>query len=290
METNEKISDVFAWKTNKLMRNLLLIFGAWLIFCGLMAWRWDHATAGVLMKSLAQQSGKADITLSKLPLVFKSASPKFENATEWELVFKQLSDYLSQHPSQLLVITGKATQKEQSISTTPNLGLLRANVIREILLVQGASKSQIVVTGALGAVEEWNAQQYPIDFTISDFSLKITKQEADAIEIKDNFKFEYSDFFASISDRMTSLLVKVVKYFEQHPAAGLEIVGEYGQSEENSSKLDNLGLARAEQIKTILIELGMSPDRLETKGQLNEQLDFFDTTIIGGIIFNIKTP
>lgn len=66
------------------------------------------------------------------------------------------------------------------------------------------------------------------------------------------------------------LLDSLVGYLKAAPGKTLELTGSYGSQEQNATSYGNLGIARAESLKTLLVQLGIAPDRLTTRGQLDE--------------------
>ena len=70
----------------------------------------------------------------------------------------------------------------------------------------------------------------------------------------------------------------------------LTLVGNYGAQEVNNTSYKNLGIARAEQVKKILIERGLDRNLIFTESKLNDDLvNRFADSIWGGLDYRINT-
>jgi OmpA-OmpF porin, OOP family len=101
----------------------------------------------------------------------------------------------------------------------------------------------------------------------------------------ENLRFAKSGNEPVISNSMTTTLNDITKYtVEQNPSRLLTITGQYGSTEKNNSSFENLGLARADALKKILIAKGVAEKNIATRAELNENLFYNNTsdTVIGG--------
>lgn len=69
--------------------------------------------------------------------------------------------------------------------------------------------------------------------------------------------FEWSSAEPITSEEFTAFRDSLVKVFDRSPAAVVEITGLYDQQEINNSEYENLGLARAQNIKQLLLYSGI---------------------------------
>ncbi len=69
--------------------------------------------------------------------------------------------------------------------------------------------------------------------------------------------FEWSSASPVTSENFESFRDSLMSHFDQFPAAVVEITGLYDRQEINNSDFDNLGLARAENLKQLLLESGI---------------------------------
>lgn len=74
-------------------------------------------------------------------------------------------------------------------------------------------------------------------------------------------------------------------YLLSHPGRKIAIVGFYSADESAPPGYDNLGLARAEQVKAHLVGLGLPDSILVTNGELLQSIKFERDSLFGGIDF-----
>jgi len=68
---------------------------------------------------------------------------------------------------------------------------------------------------------------------------------------------------------VSNVLKKTADYLSNNPERSLTITGAYQSDETNSSILPNLGLARANKVKSILTSLGASSKQINTAGRID---------------------
>ncbi len=88
----------------------------------------------------------------------------------------------------------------------------------------------------------------------------------------DYFKFKESeyDFVEPLGSEFSNSLQKTSSYLVGHPDRQLTVTGYYRDSEENTSILPNMGLARANDVKSHLQSLGVPAGQIATAGVLIE--------------------
>lgn len=101
------------------------------------------------------------------------------------------------------------------------------------------------------------------------------------IEVSDYFKFDENKFNykTPLSADFTKSMASTVSYLKANPERVLNVTGYYKASENNTSILPNLGLARANNISSYLTSLGVAPGQLITKGAIIK-----DSWFKGGIL------
>ena len=83
-------------------------------------------------------------------------------------VFKQVADYLNAHADRSILLTGLYSNKEQNSSILPNLGLARAQSVKEILLDLGCPKKQIGVGAAMNQLSSNQTLLGGIHYSFTD--------------------------------------------------------------------------------------------------------------------------
>jgi len=98
--------------------------------------------------------------------------------------------------------------------------------------------------------------------------------------------FDKSGAKANTPPQLKNALRQVGQHLKTNPDKQLTITGAYTKDEKNSSWYDNLGIARAENIKSAILGSGVSGidgDNIVTKGQLNNNLVFENNKTNGNI-------
>lgn len=103
------------------------------------------------------------------------------------------------------------------------------------------------------------------------------------LEGYEQFAFDNASTEPSLSADNERYLNGVIAYMENNPNKSLEIMGYYRPSEEDlhEGRFENLGLARANKIKSLLAERGIAPDRVDIDYKLG------DEDLLSPIDFNI---
>lgn len=84
------------------------------------------------------------------------------------------------------------------------------------------------------------------------------------IQSNDNFRFKTSGYalMQPISDNLLSCVNEMILHLKERKSQRLSITGLYRKSEDNLSNFDNLGIARANEIKKFLVNQGLPKDQI----------------------------
>ena len=113
-----------------------------------------------------------------------------------------------------------------------------------------------------------------------------------AIRSNDNFNFHPSDhaIIKPISEDLLSCVNEMIRHLEKNKSKTLNILGLYNEREENLSSFDNLGLARAESIKRVLIEQGVDVKKISTSSKKDNSLTPNQQGLLNGpYVFSVET-
>lgn len=267
------------------MRNiflLILLLFIW-IFGGIWYYHQccclGHATSldTTPTSSLQIEDGNYFKAVAAGNIVFEAQKTNHTMTQEVAAAFEQTSMYLQQHPTKVLFIETPAGDLEQQ------RGQVIANYLRDNYPIH-PSQVQVATT----TNQQWN---YRFDAS----QPLVIEGPPDRLECLDNFVFESSNFELAVppSKALDDLLKQVAHQLQKHPSKQLDIVGKYLVSEENNSSAINLGKARANQIRSILIEKhGVSPNQLTYSGRqvshltsLQQHPSFKNDLLIGPIDF-----
>jgi len=193
--------------------------------------------------------------------------------------------YVKSNPIKKVTIRGLYSESE---SGGAQLGRERAEVIRQQLFVDSETPPyQITVEAGLrkslledvengvvfGAVEFLFTCMAP--FKVEDLTTKFK------LEVDNNFVFNYSsvDFLLDLPPVMQDVMRKMVVYLDHQTQRQLILTGYNHPDEKNESTLINLGLARANKMRNLLIKLGANPQQITVKGIADERLAVFNSEL-----------
>jgi OmpA-OmpF porin, OOP family len=107
-------------------------------------------------------------------------------------------------------------------------------------------------------------------------------------ETNQNFKFLNGNFktILPLSDSINIGIDKLKNYLSSGKE-NLKITGYALSSEKNTSIYENLGLARAADLKNLLVSKGISADRIDTFGEIKESISASGDTLVGPAFFEL---
>lgn len=110
------------------------------------------------------------------------------------------------------------------------------------------------------------------------------------VQSANNLRFGKSGNMPVIGADITSLMDSLVLYAKENSTKKITVTGHYDPDEKNGTTFDNLGLARADELKKILISKGVNPSNILTDSRLDAVLSFSPAdTLVGGITMAIST-
>lgn len=86
--------------------------------------------------------------------------------------------------------------------------------------------------------------------------------------------FKESEEKIVYTNQFNNSLDEIADFLKKHPQTNLTITGYYAKNEKNGSAYPNLGVSRAEQVKSLIVAKGVSGKQLLTNAK--EQSDLFD--------------
>lgn len=105
-----------------------------------------------------------------------------------------------------------------------------------------------------------------------------------------NFAFPMGASEISITkDAQEKVFTKTGAYLQENGGKMLALTGIYGVTEKNKTDFANLGIARAEAVKEVLVKNGANPDQITTVGEERPKLGFIDRKLYNGVEFAFST-
>ena len=104
-----------------------------------------------------------------------------------------------------------------------------------------------------------------------------------------HFSFIPSSSIIGIEEEASKAFGNVAKHLEAHPDRQLTLNGWYLENEKNDTEYENLGIARAEQVKSFLVNLDSSIiNRIFTSGEQKSAITTINEKQIDGVAFNFS--
>lgn len=159
----------------------------------------------------------------------------------------------------------------------------------------------ILLLGWIGAGTWWHNCRIKqlCDEPLSSFSSQPAKKSASPFQLQDGTDFSLSsqgNFGFARSGAEPNLgmvqpqIDSLVAYLQTNPGKTLVIKGYYESEERNDTSWPNLGVARAEGLKALLLSRGIQGNRLSTEGVLNDELVFEADSLNGGLEVGFGMP
>ncbi len=99
-----------------------------------------------------------------------------------------------------------------------------------------------------------------------------------------NLRFGKSGSTPVLGEDITALMDSVVLHAKANPTKKIVITGHYTVDERNNTTFYNLGLARADALKKIVVSKGLNASNILVESRLDDVLIFFPSdTLVGGI-------
>jgi len=109
------------------------------------------------------------------------------------------------------------------------------------------------------------------------------------LNANENLYFAPSTFnYLPLSDNLTTFHQDLANYLIDHPDRTMTITGRYQADEENTSILSSIGLARANQIKNLLIDNNVPENQLLIADDLVDAISQTDEVYDNAIVFNFE--
>lgn len=110
-------------------------------------------------------------------------------------------------------------------------------------------------------------------------------------QVNDNFKFlkNNSLLIQPISDSITIGIEKLKAFLASNSSQKITITGYATSDETNTTKFENLGLARADNVRNYFISKGLASSQLNTKGEILNSWKTIADTLIGPVEYKFES-
>jgi len=189
---------------------------------------------------------------------------------------EKLSTYLKNYPSKTVDITGHYTSEENNTSAFPNLGLARANAVKNYFTSHGMSSKMINTFDKLdnGLVADASNIYYgPLSYNISTKNSNDTSEADRLIALRKEIianplvlYFNTASASINLNAEQRVKLDKMVKYVDKADNALIKTIG-HTDSKGNRATNVKLGLDRAEFAKNYLVTNGVLPSKINSSSK-----------------------
>ncbi|MBB4804019.1 outer membrane protein OmpA-like peptidoglycan-associated protein [Flavobacterium nitrogenifigens] len=186
---------------------------------------------------------------------------------------EKLKAFLSSNPKQKVTITGYATSDEKNTTTFENLGLARANDVKNYFVSKGMSENQFNTKGEI--IDKWkmNADTLlgPANYSFEAIDSTATTDEWSALRDKINadpliLHFNTNQSRLTLSDAEKEKITAITQYLEHVKVAVVLAVGHSDNVGNRDSNII-LGQKRADFSKNYLSKNGIDAARIETQSK-----------------------
>lgn len=187
----------------------------------------------------------------------------------------KLKDFLGQQPNQKVQITGYATSDEKNTTNFENLGLARAESVKNYFVSMGIPKEKFSTDGKI--IDTWRMSADtllgPAAYTFLTIDTPATTEQWSALRDSINaapliLYFNTNQKNIQLTDQEKAKISAIQRYLENVPEAKVSVVGHtdnVGMASQNMA----LGQQRADFAKGYLIKNGIKENQINSnsKGQ-----------------------
>lgn len=105
----------------------------------------------------------------------------------------------------------------------------------------------------------------------------------------ENVTFAYGTSTPIVAEKTAAAYGKIATYLTENEDKILKVQAAYSESEQNPTDYDNLGLARAADLKAALIKLGVPSERIVTSTKKTTDPIHWEDTVYGAANLEVKT-
>ena len=188
----------------------------------------------------------------------------------------RLSNYIKDNPGKTVDITGHYTSEENNTSAFPNLGLARANSVKNYFGSHGMSSKVINTSGRLddGLVADVSSVHYgPLSYNINTRNVNDTSEADDLKALRNEvisnplvLYFDTASAAINLNVEQREKVAKIVRYVDKVDNASIKTIG-YTDNTGNRATNVRLGLDRAEFAKSYLVRNGISSSNINSSSK-----------------------
>lgn len=202
---------------------------------------------------------------------------------------KKVATYLKDNPDRSLALTGEYDGDTEKVG----LGKSRAQSLKSQLVKYGAPAAAITTAGIVNNGLSWDkdeknaygAMRYNFGKLVTGLNISDGSNFSAAHGTNLNFNKSNYNFNTPLTPGIKDVFQKAANYLKANPTRNLMLTGLAMKSENNTSALGSLGLARANAVKNYLTSIGAPANQVDITGQMSDGLKVAGNNIVGGVSY-----
>jgi len=189
---------------------------------------------------------------------------------------ERLSTYLNDNPGKTLNITGHYTSEDKNTSAFPNLGLARANAVKNYFVSNGMSSRVMNTFGKLdpSLVADGSDIYYgPLSYDINTKDLNDTSEADELKALREDIianplvlYFDTASASINLTAEQREKVAKIVRYVDKVDKASIKTIGHTDSSGSRTTNI-RLGKDRAEFAKNYLVRNGIASAKINSSSK-----------------------
>ncbi|WP_452224887.1 OmpA family protein [Lacinutrix chionoecetis] len=191
-------------------------------------------------------------------------------------VVDRLATYLNDNKGKQVNITGYYTSEENNSSAFPNLGMARANAVKNYFVSHGIASKSINTYGELNddlVPDENNVHLGPVLYSINTVDANDTSMADELKALRENIKanplmlyFDSGAASINLTAEQREKVAEMSRYVDKTDNASIQIIG-HTDNTGNRVTNTNLGKNRADFAKNYLVQNGISTEKIKTSSK-----------------------
>ncbi|QWX83422.1 OmpA family protein [Cellulophaga sp. HaHaR_3_176] len=184
-----------------------------------------------------------------------------------------LKDYITTNTGKVLNITGYYKGDEANKSAYPNLGIARANAVKNYLVEKGIASSTLNISGKLNddmVSGDDNVYLGPVTYSISGETADLAEElKALYDKVKDDplvLNFNTGEASINLTTEQRQKIADISRYLDKVDGAKCSATGHTDSQGQRATNI-RLGLERADFAKSYLISNGISDAKIVTSSK-----------------------
>ena len=261
---------------------IIWIVGAWFLLS-------SFCCTGFMGPGLSIKDGALFGASHKSNLMYALSSPVAVMSDGVKGEFGKLATYLKDNPERGVTLTGEYDGDTEKAG----LGKSRAESLKAQLVKLGATAAAIATAGVANNKLSWDSDEknaygamtYKFKKLVSGLNISDGSKFSAAHGSNLNFNKSSYAYNTPLSAEIKDVFQKTANYLKANPARNLMLTGYAMKSENNTSALGSLGLARANSVKNLLTGMGAPANQVDITSQINNDLKLAGNNIVGGVTY-----